>query len=121
MNPSASIKARAAFSMIDEAIKQGDLNMLSKNACNDLYLPAIRLNSEVEKNLSVLKELAPEYASMTGSGSTCFSMYTEYEMASWAYNKLKKQGYNVDLLYYYDPNAKGFFDKIADFFNPQKH
>lgn len=103
-----------------EAIKQGDLNMLSENACNDLYIPATKLNSEVEKNLNALKELSPDYCQMTGSGSTCYAMYTEYEMASWAYDKLKKDGKSVELLYYYNPAKKGLFDRMIDFFNPSK-
>ena len=105
-----------------EAIKQGDLSLLSSNACNDLYLPATKLNEEVEKNLNILKSLNPEYASMTGSGSTCFAIYSNYEMASWACDKLKKTyGNKVELVYYYNPERKSFFDRLSDFLTITSH
>lgn len=104
-----------------EALQQGDLSLLNDYACNDLYVPAKTLNEEVEKNLNILKSLNPEFASMTGSGSTCFAMYSSYEMASWACDKLKKTyGNKVELVYYYDPSSKSFFDRLLDFFDPKK-
>lgn len=96
-----------------KAISLGDLKSLSKFGGNDLYLPAIKLNGEIEKNLQSLYSLSPDYACMTGSGATCFSMYKEYEMASWAYSKLKKAyGDRVELLSSFDPSKPSFFDKL---------
>lgn len=83
---------------VEEAVTCGDLSAISTYGGNDLYLPAKELNSEIETNLNALKSLSPDVCFMTGSGSGCFAMYKEYEMASWAYSKLKSK-YKVDLLY----------------------
>ncbi len=96
-----------------DALKEGDLQSLSKVSGNDLYLPASTLNCEIKKNLDALLSLNPEYASMTGSGSTCFSIYKEYEMASWAHAKLKKAyGDRVEILSSFDPENLSFFERL---------
>ncbi len=95
------------------AISVGDLKSLSKFGGNDLYLPAKKLNPDIEKNLQALLILSPDYACMTGSGSTCFSMYNEYEMASWAHSKIKKTyGDRVELLSSFDPTKPSIFSKL---------
>lgn len=97
----------------EECLKKGDLTALSKVSGNDLYMPATLLNPEIKENLQALKSLSPEYACMTGSGSTCFAMYKEYEMASWAHSKLKKAyGDRVEILSSFDPTKLTFFDKL---------
>ncbi len=97
----------------ERALSNGDITALSKIACNDLYLPASTLNPEIKENLTALNNLSPEFASMTGSGSTCFAMYKDYELASWAYAKLKKEfGDKVELLSTFDPSKLSFFDKL---------
>lgn len=96
-----------------KALSDGDLKALAKVSGNDLYLPASSLNSEINKNLDALKSLSPDYCCMTGSGSTCFSIYKEYEMASWAYFKLKKiYGDRVDILSSFDPEKLSFFERL---------
>ena len=95
------------------SIQTGDLKALSKFGGNDLSLPACKLNMEVEKNLQALYSLSPDYACMTGSGSTCFAMYKEYEMASWAYSKLKKDYTGkVELLSSFGPTKPTFWGKL---------
>ena len=97
----------------EKALQDGDLLALSKISSNDLYLPASILNPEIKENLTALTNLNPEYSGMTGSGSTCFSMYKEYEMASWALGKLKsKYKDRVELLSTFDPYKLSFFDKL---------
>lgn len=89
---------------VEKAIINGDLSSIAKFGGNDLYLPAKELNLDIERNLNALKSLSPEVCFMTGSGSACFAIYKEYEMASWAYSKLKKQYKDmVDLLYLAPP------------------
>ena len=97
----------------ETALLNGDITALKNLACNDLYLPASTLNPEIKENLTALNNLSPEFSSMTGSGSTCFSMYKDYELASWAYAKLKKEfGDKVELLSTFDPSKLSFFDKL---------
>ena len=108
--------------MVIKGIEDGDLSLISKHGGNHLYLPAIELNKEVENNLNALKSLSPEVSGMTGSGSSCFAMYDTYEMAAWAYHKLKKTyGKQVELLSFYNPDALGFFDKMFGFYPPERH
>ena len=95
------------------ALSEGNLKALAKVSGNDLYLPASALNEEIKQNLDVLNSLNPDFACMTGSGSTCFSIYKEYEMASWAYCKLKKTyGDRVEILTSFDPNNLSFFERL---------
>lgn len=106
-----SKESKVNADLVCKGIADGDIDLIKENCGNDLYYPAIKLNPEIEKNLNVLKSLSPDVCLMTGSGSSCFSMYKEYEMASWAYEKLKKS-YNVELLSYFNPNEQTFFQKL---------
>ena len=83
--------------LISSLIK-GDIKETAKNLNNALMAPAFKLNNEIKKNLEVLKSLNPLVVSMTGSGATVFSIYENEELSKWAYDKLKKQNYNVLLL-----------------------
>ena len=108
-----SVKSSVDVDKALSSLKSGDIKSLSKFGGNDLCLPACKLNVEVEKNLQALYSLSPDYACMTGSGSTCFAMYKEYEMASWAYSKLKKTYLDrVEILSSFDPSKPTFFDKL---------
>ena len=101
----------------DELIKgliEGDFDKISSNVKNALTIPAKKLNAEIEENINELNKLSPEVVGMTGSGSTVFIAYPNYEFASWAYEKLyKKFGDRVELLYTVDP--KDFY--LFDFFS----
>ena len=82
--------------------------------CKNALQPfAEKINEEVARAVEFAKSLSPKAVFMTGSGSTCFSMYNEFELASWAFNKLKKQyGDRVELLYAIDPKNLSFFDNL---------
>ena len=106
------------ISDIDSVVKgvqNGSLAKLKNNVNNALTKPAIILNKEVDDNLNYLKSLSPDYYSMTGSGSTVFSIYENYEMASWAVDTLKKK-YNLDaeLLINVDLKKPNIFDLLFD-------
>lgn len=73
------------------AIIDGDIPSITKNVNNALYLPAITLNEEISKNIEILKDLNPLITSMTGSGSMVYSMYENYELSKWAYDKLRRK------------------------------
>lgn len=106
--------------MVEKGIVDGDLALVSKHAGNDLYLPAIKINPEVEENLTALKNLSPEHCFMTGSGATCVAMYLHREMASWATHTLKKKyGSRVELLSFYNPDELSAFDRLLGFIPPE--
>ena len=109
------------FKLVEEAIINGNVKDIAKNSGNELYEAAKTINPEVEENLQALKALSPEFCQMTGSGSTCFAMYSEYEMATWAHSKLKKKyGDRVEVIATYDPKELTFFDKLFNFFPPEE-
>lgn len=102
-----------------EGIINDDLSLVAKHAGNDLYLPAIKLNPQIEKNLNALKQLSPLVLGMTGSGASCFAMYDHYEMATWAESKLKKEyGKNVEVVRFYNPDALSVWEKMLGYYPP---
>lgn len=102
-----------------EGIQSSDLSLIKEFGGNHLYLPAIKLNSEIEENLNALKSLSPVVCGMTGSGASCFAMYEDYHMASWAKDKLKKKyGNKVELLSFYNPDALTPFEKLMGYYPP---
>lgn len=102
-----------------EGVERGDLSLIAKNGGNHLYLPAKELAPEIEKNLNALKNLCPEFCCMTGSGSSCFAMYENYDMAKWAEYKLKKEyGKRVEVLAFYNPDTLSFWDKMLGYYPP---
>ncbi len=100
-------------SLID-GLKNGDITSLDNNVKNALYDSATKVNEEVKLNLNAIKALSPRWCGMTGSGSTVFAIYENYEMASWAEDKLKKQKYNAELLTSYDNKTPKILDVLFD-------
>ena len=100
--------------MLIASLEKGDITCLDDNLKNALYFPAITLNKEVLENYNALKVLSPRWLSMTGSGATVFAVYENYEMAYWAEDKLKKQGYNAEILETYDYKKANFIDLLLD-------
>ena len=102
------------------AVKSNDITSLQGKTLNALTKPATLLNEEILYNLNKLNELSPVFSSMTGSGSTVFSMYETVELATWAVGKLKKEfGDRVEVLKSFDPNKLSFLEKL--FFGDNKN
>ncbi len=80
------------------AIKSGDVVEISKYVKNDLSYPAIALCDELAKNIKALKSLSPLCASVSGSGATCFALFETKELTLWAADKMKKLGYDVEVV-----------------------
>lgn len=72
-----------------EAFKAGDINGVGRYASNALYLPAARLNPEVETALAEARSFSPLGAAMTGSGSCVFALFENREMCEWAKSRYK--------------------------------
>ncbi len=100
------------------AVESENLSLLKGSIGNSLEKSACLLNEEVALNLQNVKNLSPDVYGMTGSGSTVFVMYDSYEMASWAYSKLKKIYANrIDLVETYNPDRVTLIDKIMSYFS----
>ena len=95
---SPSVGALTNNDELVKAIEKGDVVEISKHVSNGLTNPACKLCSEVEKNLTALKNLSPLCASMSGSGSTVFAIFETKELTLWAADKLKKEGYEVEVV-----------------------
>lgn len=80
------------------ALENGDFDGVIKQIGNDLALPAISLCEEMNKNLQALKELNPLCASVSGSGSTTFAIFETKELALWAVDRLRRKGFNVEVV-----------------------
>lgn len=105
---------------VEKAILNGDFDLLSTCAGNSLLKPAISLNKEIEENLLEIEKLSPSCYGMTGSGSTVFSLYDSYEMASWAYSHLKKKfGKSVELLETHNPKRIPLIEKLVGVYSYQ--
>ena len=101
------------------AVSSDNIKALQNKTLNALTKPATILNEEISYNLGKLNELSPIVSSMTGSGSTVFSIYETVELATWAVSKLKREfGDRVELLKTFDPNKRSFLEKL--FFGDNK-
>jgi len=67
---------------------ESKFNLLDFN--NDLEKPAIKLRPLIKKLLNDLSDLdGALFSRMTGSGSCCYSVFSNYEDAKWAAKKIK--------------------------------
>ena len=94
----------------------GDIDKISKNINNALKDSAVILNAQIKENINEIQSLSPKIVSMTGSGSTVFAMYENYEFASWAHDKLaKKHGEKVQLLTTVNPKEFSLIDFLCGY------
>lgn len=104
---------KSNISELVTAIKESNFESIYKNVKNELTNSAIAVNGEVLENINALKELSLSNVSMSGSGSTVFSICENIEMANWAYGKLKKKyGDRVEVLSSYDFKKPLIIDSI---------
>ena len=101
------------INQVINAVSSGDVTSLKGQTLNALTESSKLLNEEIEYNLNALNSLSPIFSSMTGSGSTVFSVYETVELALWAVSKLKKEfGDRVELLKSFDPNERSFLESL---------
>ena len=86
------------------AIIEEDVIKISKQVANDLANPAISLCEEMAKNVQALQDLSPLCASVSGSGATTFALFETKELALWATDRLKRQGFNAETVPTVIPN-----------------
>ena len=90
--PNSSVSAGACYKKYDElpqtlqwkesatdgcikALQEGNIAGACKYVTNDLYIPALYLNGDVEEAKKQMKALNPLVAGMTGSGSCVFGIF----------------------------------------------
>lgn len=72
-----------------QAYHGGDLETLGKLLCNDLFVPAKALNSDLGKAYEELLSFSPLGVCMTGSGSCVFALFETKELCEWAKSRYK--------------------------------
>ena len=104
--PSSTVSAGACYQKYDElpktlqwresqtlscidALTKKDINGVGRYLMNDLYTPALHLNSEVEQAYDEALAFSPIGASMTGSGSAVFALFESKELCDWAKSRYK--------------------------------
>ncbi len=58
---------------------------------NDLQAPAIEIEPSIQEVLNALQKTEPQLARMSGSGATCFGLYSTQQLAQEATNQIQKQ------------------------------
>lgn len=58
---------------------------------NDLQAPAIEIEPSIQEVLNALQKTEPQLARMSGSGATCFGLYSTQQLAQEATIQLQKQ------------------------------
>ena len=71
------------------ALRENNLNEGGRCLMNDLYIPAITLNDEVEKAYEEALSFSPLGAVMTGSGSGVVALFAHKELCEWAKSRYK--------------------------------
>jgi 4-diphosphocytidyl-2-C-methyl-D-erythritol kinase len=95
VNPNKQVATSAVFAAWDGADKGGfvddDVISIVLNGRNDLQHAAISFCPEIETILSSLSEYAPVLARMSGSGATCFALFSNDTECSNARKAMKGQ------------------------------
>lgn len=70
-------------------LKVGDYRFEDREIFNALAAPAIHLHAEIGEIYQKVKDLSPDFISLSGSGSAVFAAFETPELCLWAKNKLR--------------------------------
>jgi len=77
------------------ALLENRKNEIGRYLTNDLYVPALHLNPDVEKAVAEALSFSPLGAGMTGSGSCAFAVFESKELCDWAKSRYKGEFYAI--------------------------
>ncbi len=98
VKPQLGISSKEAYQMIkgrkinnnfDKFLETKNLKLIF----NDLQTGIIKKYPEIGKIIEQIKDSGAEIAQMSGSGSTCYGIYTSAELLKQSYDYFTKQGY----------------------------
>lgn len=72
-----------------QATCENDQKGIGRYVMNDLYIPALHINSDVQKAYEELQSFSPLGVAMTGSGSCVFALFESMELCRWAESRYK--------------------------------
>ncbi len=81
-------KESATQGCIDALLKKG-VNAVGRYLTNDLYVPALHLNSDVETAYGEAVAFSPLGATMSGSGSAVLALFETKELCQWAQSRYR--------------------------------
>ena len=70
-------------------LQENDVNGIGRYLMNDLYVPALHLNSDVGKAYEEAKSFSPLGVTMSGSGSCVLALFETKELCQWAQSRYK--------------------------------
>ena len=129
--PSSEVSAGACYKKYDELPKtlewresftqncikatcENNQESIGRYVMNDLYKPALHINSDVEKAYEELKNFSPLGVAMTGSGSCVFALFETEELCRWAKSRYRGK-FRAIVAQSVNPNGKK-----TDWKNPYK-
>ncbi|MBQ4053163.1 MAG: 4-(cytidine 5'-diphospho)-2-C-methyl-D-erythritol kinase [Clostridia bacterium] len=71
------------------ALIEKDVNGVGMSLTNDLYVPALHVNTEVQTAYEQALSFSPIGACMSGSGSAVFALFETKELCDWAKSRYK--------------------------------
>lgn len=71
------------------ALRQNDVNEVGRYLMNDLFVPALHVEPDVEKTYQEAISFSPLGAVMTGSGSAVLALFETKELCEWAKSRYK--------------------------------
>ncbi|MBQ7879414.1 MAG: 4-(cytidine 5'-diphospho)-2-C-methyl-D-erythritol kinase [Clostridia bacterium] len=100
-----------------KALAENNVNEGGRYLMNDLFVPALHLNSEVEAAKKEALSFSPLGATMTGSGSGVIALFETKELCEWAKSRYrgKAHAYVVSTL---TPDYENSKQKTTFFRNP---
>ena len=72
-----------------KALCENNINEVGRYLMNDLYVPALHLNPDVEKAHDEGRSFSPLGVTMTGSGSCVLALFETKELCQWAQSRYK--------------------------------
>ena len=72
-----------------DALLKNDVNEGGRYLMNDLYVPALHLNTDVEKAYNEALAFSPLGVTMSGSGSAVLALFETKELCEWAKSRYK--------------------------------
>jgi 4-diphosphocytidyl-2C-methyl-D-erythritol kinase len=72
-----------------DALGRKEVNEGGRYLMNDLYIPAIHLNKDVETAFNEAASFSPLGVTMTGSGSCVLALFETKELCEWAQSRYR--------------------------------